>query len=406
MPQFSYKAIAASGEVLEGEIAASNRDDALDRLRDQGVIPIRAEPLVAGAARRPLSIKFPRSGKPNARDVVLFTRELSVLLRAGIPIDRALAKISAPHRQGRMQTIAADLLSRVKVGMQLADAMEKHETVFAPFYTGIVRAGEAGGALESALERLADSLEKSEKLRGQIRTALAYPILVLLLTTFSLVILMTNVIPEFRPLFEEAGESLPLMTQVVLAASDLTINWGWLIAVGFVALGIGLRFYWQGRHHRRWRDRWLIALPLVGDVVIKVEVARFCRTLGTLLENGVTLLQAVDISSRTLGNLVVAETTNSLRQSLAKGERMSRSAQLAAVFPELALQLVEVGEESGSLDRMLLLVADIYDAEAQRAIERMLALLVPLVTVALGIIIALVIGAMLSAILGSYQLPL
>ena len=406
MPQFIYKAIASSGEVLEGEIAASDRDEALNRLRDQGVIPIRADVLPSGGAKRPRAVRLPRSSKPSARDVVLFTRELSVLLQAGIPIDRALAKISAPHRQGRMQPIATDLLSKVKVGMQLAEAMEKHAAVFPPFYTGIIRAGEASGALDRALDRLADSLEKSEKLRSEIRTALVYPFLVLLLTLVSLIILMTQVIPEFRPLFEDAGENLPLVARAVMVMSDLTINWGWAVAIGIVCVAVGFRFLWRSEAQRRQRDRWILGWPLMGDVILKTETARFCRTLGTLLENGVALLGAVEIASRTLGNLVTAEATASLRQSLAKGERISSSAQLGSIFPDLALQLIEVGEESGSLDRMLLLVADIFDAEAQRAIERLLAMLVPVVTVALGIIIALVIGAMMSAILSSYQLPL
>ena len=407
MPQFSYKAIATSGELLEGEIAARDRDDALGKLRDRGVVPIQAEArLSQSAPGASLLRSMFGAAKPGMRDLLLLTRELAVLLRAGIALDRALSKLARPERAGAMRDVAGDLLTKVKVGMPLADAMQHHGEIFPPFYIGIVRAGEAGGSLDAAFDRLAATLEKSEKLRAEIRTALAYPFLVLLLTLVSLVILLTKVIPEFRPLFEDAGDGLPLVTRGVMAASNLTLEWGWLIALLVLLSGILLRLYWRSSAGRRRRDAWLLRLPLVGNAVLKTQVSQFCRTLGTLIENGVALLSAVEIAGQSLANSVLAELMAGLKSRLAKGEGMAASLRAGGVFPDLALQLIEVGEESGSLHQMLLQVADIYDVEAQRAIQRLMGFFVPLVTIALGILIAVVIGAMLSAVLSTYQLPL
>jgi general secretion pathway protein F len=404
--RFSYKAISPNGDVLEGELAAESREDALARLRRDGVMPLKADALRTprrGIIKFDLSRTERMGGK---RVLLLFTRELATLLRAGIALDRALARLSDPSRPGSFQTCVGKLLNDVKRGRSLSDAMAKQPDIFPAFYVGMIRAGEAGGTLHGVLERLVETIEKAERLNQRLRSALVYPVLVLLMTVLSLIIIMTQVVPEFRSLFENIGEELPLTTRAVLQASDLTIEWGWLIVASTAALALLARIGWQTKGGRLHRDRWILGLPLIGDVVKKAETARFCRTLGTLLENGVTHLQAVEIAIGTLANRAIAEKTSIMRIALEKGEGLAIPLRMGNVFPTLALQLIEVGEESGSLDRMLRQVADVYDEETHRSIERLLAMLVPLVTIALGILIAVVIGAVLSAILSTYDLPL
>lgn len=406
MQRFTYKAISTTGEVLEGELAAESREAALEQLRRDGVMPLKADALLAAHGDRP-RLRFPGwRTKPGKRDVLLFTRELAVLLRAGIPLDRALSKLSDPSRSGVFKLIVDELLSDVKRGIPLSDAMQGHPDLFASFYVGMVRAGETGGTLEAVLERLVEALEKADKLRQSVRSAMVYPLLVLFMTALSLIILMTQVVPEFRPLFEDAGDKLPFATRAVMAASDFTIEWGWLAAGCVVVLALLARASWRTKGGRLRRDRWVLQLPLIGDVVRKSETARFCRALGTLLENGVTHLHALEVAGGTLANRVLADKTRITRLALAKGEGLAVPLKIGGVFPTLALQLIEVGEESGSLDRMLLQIAEIYDEETQRSIERLMALLVPVVTIVLGVLIALVIGAVLSAILSTYDLPL
>ena len=302
--------------------------------------------------------------------------------------------------------IAADLLAKVKGGSSLGDAMAQRAVVFPSFYTGLVRAGEAGGSLETVMGRLADNLEKSEALKSKVRSAMAYPMIVLVLTALSLVILMTQVVPEFKPLFSEAGDRLPWMTRLVLTASDVTRDWGWLAALGMCVLILALVRFKISASIRDRRDAFLLQVPLLGDFIRKGDTTRFCRALGTLLENGVSLLRAVEITSGTLTNGRLAKDVRGTTLSISKGKGLARSLSEASLLPPLALQLIEVGEESGHLEPMLHRVAEIYDLEVEQALQRVLALLLPLTTILLGIIIALVVGAMLTAILSIYDLPL
>ena len=277
--------------------------------------------------------------------------------------------------------------------------------MFPNFYTGMVRAGEAGGTLEVVLERLAEALERAQALRDDVRSALRYPALVMIMAGLSIGVLMTLVIPEFRPLFESSGAALPTSTRIIIGASDFFEAYWWALALGLLAVALAIRQHNRDPAGRlRW-DRWKAGAPLLGDLIRKIEVARFCRTLGTLLANGVSVLNALALTTETLENRAIAEATGRAQGRLAKGEGLADPLMETGVFPSLALQLVRVGEETGKLDAMLLRIADIYDDEVKRSIERMLSLLVPLVTLALGVLIAGIIGSMMAAILSSYDLP-
>ena len=406
MRRFSYKAVTPDGKVLQGEIEAATREAVIDRLRGQGAIPIRAEECQQRARRAGLTMpSLFKKTSLNSRDIMHLTRELAILLEAGLPLDRSLATLGNLASPAPIKSLVETLLTQVRGGATLADAVETQGDVFPGFYAGMVRAGEAGGSLETVLNRLADTLEYNQSLKDEIRAALTYPILVVVLTVVSLAVLMTLVIPEFRPLFDEAGAELPFSTKVIITVSDFLQVWGWVLPLGFLLAVIALRQHNrtpQGRN--RW-DRWMLGWPLLGDLIVKIETVRFTRTLGTLLSNGVTLLNALDMACGTLGNRALAGAVQGIRGALAEGAGLSGPMGETGYFPQLALQLIQVGEESGQLEQMLLRVANIYDGEVKRAIQNMLSLLVPAVTITLGVLIAVIIGSMMSAILSAYDLP-
>jgi general secretion pathway protein F len=404
MAQFEYRAIASGGEVVLGEIAADTREAAIGGLRKKGVVPLRVVE-ARNSSKRQLFASL-RSRKAGAKDLMLFTRELAILLAAGIPLDRALATLDRIVVDGPMQGLPGQVLDAVKGGASLADALQSRSDVFPAFYVGMVHAGEAGGSQVMVLERLANMLERSEALKASIRSALLYPLLVLIITGISLVVLLVFVIPEFRPIFEDAGAELPMTTRIVIAVSDFAVEWGWMFLIGMLFALLVLRRYSMSEAGRLRLDRWLLGAPLLGDLVRRIETARFCRSLGTLRANGVTLIDAVSIAAGTLDNRAVTEAARQTTGPLAKGEGLSTPMRRTGCFPPLALQLIEVGEESGRLEDMLLQVADVYDKEVERNIGRLLALLAPLMTILLGFLIAFIIGSILAAILGSYDLAL
>jgi general secretion pathway protein F len=404
--QFVYKAIAPGGEVLVGEITADTREAAIGGLRNKGVVPLRVDAQQGGKRRLPGSPSLLRRRKPGTKDLMLFTRELGILLAAGIPIARAFAILDGIVVDGPMQGLPGQILDAVKGGASLADALQSRSDVFPTFYIGMVRAGEAGASLVEVLERLANMLERSEALRARISSALLYPILVLILTGVSLVVLLVFVIPEFRPIFEDAGAKLPLSTRIVLAFSDFVVDWGWLMLIGLLVALLGLRRYNMSEAGRGRLHRWILGAPLLGELVRRIETARFCRSLGTLRANGVALIDAVGIAAGTLANRAVSQAALQTIGPLAKGEGLSAPMRRTGCFPPLALQLIEVGEESGRLADMLMQVADVYDKEVERGIERLLTLMTPLVTIFLGCMVAFIIGSILAAILGTYDIAL
>ena len=405
MPLFNYKAVSPDGDVIEGELEASSRQAVVDRLHAQGHVPIKAEPRRRSIASPSALSDLLQPRNVTKKDVGLLTRELATLLQAGLPLDRALTILIDLMRPGPVRVLVEGLREKVRGGATLADAMQSEPEAFANFYVGMVRAGEAGGALDEVLARLAETMERAHALRENVKGALRYPAMVVILAVVSVFILMTAVIPEFRPLFEEAGAALPLSSQVIIAVSDFLQVYWWAFVLLALAAGIGLRQHNRTPEGRlRW-DGWVSQSPIFGDLIIKVEIARFSRTLGTLLGNGVSVLNALSMTIETLENRAIATAVARVQGSLAKGEGLADPLAETGVVPGLALQLMRVGEETGRLDEMLLRTADIYDDEVQRTIQRMLSLLVPLVTIALGILIAAIIGSMMAAILSAYELP-
>ncbi len=403
MASFTYKAVSADGEVVEGLLEASNRQAAVRQIQIKGQVPIRVEERgqVAKQGRRPGL----RRKKVGLDQIAAFTREMATLLKAGQPIDSALSILmSISGEESRFSEHLSHIRDSLKSGHTFSDALAAESGLFNDFYVQMVRAGESGGALDSVLSRLTIHLERSKEVKDSLISALIYPMILLFVALTSIMILMTYVIPQFSDLFSDMGQALPLSTQITMAVAAALQDYGWLMALGIVALIF--YFKWQmGRRAsaKRWHARWL-KLPLIGAIIKQVEAARFCRTLGTLLENGVPLLRAVSIVKETISNFVIADGMDHVVTSLKSGRRLADPLAEHSEFPHFALQMIRIGEESGQLEPMLMQTADILDQETQTLIKRTLSLVEPIMILVLGMIIAAVVMSILVAILGVNQL--
>jgi general secretion pathway protein F len=402
MPGFQYKAVTADGEVVHGTLEGSDKQQVVEQLHALGQTPIRidqtAGPIVTGRRRR---LRKRRIGEDQIANA---TRELSTLIRAGLPLDRALGVLISLAEGEPIAELLGNVRKEVNGGASLADAMESQGGAFNRFYINLLRAGEAGGALEVVLERLAEHMEKSKDLRDAMLSALIYPAILIVVAVTSIFILLGYVVPQFTELFEDVGQVLPLPTRITIAVGEALQSYGWVVLL-VVAAGI-----WAIRRQldhpggrRRWHARFL-KLPLAGAMITRIEVARFTRTLGTLLHNGVPLLKALSIVKDSIGNQVIADGIERVAGSLKEGQSLAAPLAEAALFPPFAIHMIRVGEESGRLQELLLQVADIYDRETQVSIKRTLSLLEPVLILVLGVIIAAVIISILMAILGINQL--
>ena len=401
MPIYRYKAVNAAGDLAAGELDAANESEIVDRLRDQGLMPMQVvaaagDRLAAttGAAKR-RSLFAPR--RVTRDNVLALTRELATLLRAGLPLDRALEILislaSAPPVAALLQTIR----DSVRGGKSLSQALDMHREVFSRFYVNIVRAGEAGGALGTVLTRLADTMERNKDLRESVKAALIYPTILIFVAVASIMVLLIFVVPTFQQTFSQAGKALPLPTAIVIFVGTGLRTYWWLIALFVVAfVWLFRRRLKQPEVRYRW-DRRLLRWPLIGDLVAKVEVARFSRTLATLLGNGVTLLAGLSIVKETMTNTVLASALDGVVTRLREGKGFGRPLIETGLYPRLATQMILVGEESGRLEEMLNRVADVYDREVAVSVKRFLSVLEPVLILGLAL---LVLGIVLSILMG------
>lgn len=396
MADFFYKAVRRDGSMVEGVHAAENADTASRQLRGQGLVLVQLTPASKNFSLQPAAVK----GKAVTRDQVLsFTNELSVLLRAGLPIDRALKVLIDMSGTPAMTALLDDLLKTVKGGKGLSQAMQAHETAFGHFYINMVRSGEASGKLSEVLARLADYLTRSKAVRSSVVSAMVYPVILAVVAALSIFVMLGYVVPQFEALFEDLGDALPFLTRMVIAAGDAIQAWGLLFVVLMAPVVWGIRRWLATADGRRWRDDKMLKLPLVGAMLFKYETGRFARTMGTLLNNGVSLLQAISIAIDTVENQTAKQAFSGLAPAVKQGGRISTALSDAGVFSPLVIQMVRVGEESGSLDAMMLELATVYDDEVQSGIKRALTLLEPLLILGMGVVIAFIIVAILMGIL-------
>ena len=411
MPLFRYKAVAPGGAVSVGELDAANESEILDRLRDQGLMPMQVAPAAraAGDAAPSRGARAPRrrwfEAKRITRDQLLaFTRELATLLRAGLPLDRALETLIGLAPTPFAATFLQGIRDEVRGGKALSQALDARREVFSRFYVNIVRAGEAGGALASVLTRLADTMERNKELRETVKSALIYPVILIGVAITSVMILLVYVVPQFQQTFSQAGKALPLPTEAVIFAGTFLKKWWWAM-IAFVVLVV---LWWRRKlREPRFRGRFdarVLTLPLIGDLVAKVEVARFSRTLATLLGNGVTLLAGLSIVKETMGNAVLGGSLEGVTARLREGRGFGRPLADTGLWPRLATQMILVGEESGRLEEMLGRVADVYDREVQVSIKRFLAILEPALILGLAVMIGGIVFSILLGVMGMSEL--
>jgi general secretion pathway protein F len=404
MAQFRYIAVEPSSEKIEGRIEAASKSAVVERLHASGQVPIRIDEVGSFSFAHFDVGDLIGARRVSRRALSLMTSQLATLLHAGLALHEALTIMAELFEQPAERESLKLLLERISGGTTLADAMLAQPKVFPGFYVSMIRAGEAGASLDQVLARLAEFLERSETAREYIKSALIYPLIVAITCCASIAVLFIFVVPRFRPLFEQAGDALPRAARLLLAVSDLVQNYWWLGILAMV--GVVLAGYWQFKNNSsRYRlERWLMKTPIVGNLIVKTEVARFSRTLGTLLKNGVSLLSALAITRETVGNRVFFEALSNVIDQVKTGKGLAGPLSQTKAFPPLAVHLIRVGEESGRQEEMFFRVADIFEAEIRRGIDRLLALLVPALTVVLGLIVAGVIGSILTAILSVYDL--
>lgn len=400
MPRYSYKAVRLNGQVQEGELEAADEAALLQALRKDGLIPIKTR--AAGGIAGYLAQR--RRKRVSGKDVALLTRELTTLLEAGMPLDRSLQTLIELAAEPHVEALLRDLHERVRGGATLSKALEEQGGNFSRLYVNMVRAGEASGSLEAALGRLADYLERSGELRETIKSALVYPSILLVVAGLSVILLLVFVVPQFTQLFDDMGAALPVPTRVVIALGDLFRGYWWALLAGVALLAaLAQHRLEQPETRLRWDHR-VLTLPLFGDLVWKLETARFCHTLATLLENGMPLLGALGLAKEVVANRKIAGQLEQAAEALKRGKGLAAPLTERAVFPKLALQMIRVGEEAGNLDPMLAKVAHLYDRETRAAVQRMLTLLEPILIIGLGILVAGIIISILMAILGANEL--
>ena len=327
------------------------------------------------------------------------TSELAVLLRAGLPLDRALKVLIDMAALPQMEFMLNDLLKNVKGGKALSTALAEHEEIFGSFYINMVRSGEASGQLSSVLDRLVEYLENAKANRDSVISALIYPAILLVVAVLSIVLMLGFVVPQFESLFEDMGDALPLLTQMVLSGANFIKSWGWLLLVLVIGLGIAFRSWSSTEQGRYTLDQRMLGLPLAGGIVFQFEVSKFARTVGTLLGNGVSLLKAISIAIDTVDNRVIRDALQVLPPAVKAGKRMSVALEQTEMFTPMVIQMIRVGEESGSLDKMMLELAKVFDDYVQSGVKRGLALLEPVLILTMGFFIAVIIIAILMGIL-------
>ena len=399
MPLYRYKALNSRGEVLDGQMEAASDAEVVLRLQEQGHLPVEA---MLASASGELAWRSLFKPKPFAgARLVQFTQQLATLLGAGQPLDRALSiLLELPEDEVARRTIQ-DIRDAVRGGTSLSVALERQHGAFSRLYVNMIRAGETGGSLHDTLQRLADYLERSRALRGRVINALIYPAILMTMVGFSLLFLLGYVVPQFAVMYENLDTELPLFSRFVLALGLFVRDWWWLfIATPAVAAWLFARKFRTPQFRARF-DEWLLRQRLVGPIVAKMETARLARTVGTLLRNGVPLLTALGIGGRIIGNQALIGDVEAAAADVKNGVGLSVALGKGKRFPRLALQMIQVGEESGALDTMLLKTADTFESETGLALDRMLAALVPAITVILAVVIGFVIMAVL---LPMYQL--
>lgn len=386
MPVFQYTARSASGQVKSASIDAPSRDEAVNRLRRQRLTVVKVEEVRAAAKGA--------GGKIAMRDVVIFTRQFSTMVNAGLPLVQALDILARQSENPALAAAVRAVVADVEQGNTVADAMRKQPKAFNDLYTNMVAAGEMGGILDVILNRLAVFMEKNDALVRKVKGAMIYPTVILCVAALCVVVLLWRVIPVFSAMFASVGMELPLPTQVVIGLSGFLNQYWWMLLLGGAGGVVAVRRYYATSSGQLVIDALLLKVPVLGDVLRKSAVSRFTRTLGTLVSSGVSILDGLEITARTAGNRVVEDAVMQSRASIAGGDTIAGPLDKSGVFPPMVISMINVGEQTGGLDEMLSKIADFYDDEVDAAVSGLLALLEPIMIVFLGVVVGGMIVAM------------
>jgi len=395
MPKYAYRALNREGKEVFGIITAESQALAINDVRSLGLFPTHVREARKSDERRARKEKRGLNelyfGGVKTKQLVVMTRQLSTLIDAGLPLLRSLNVLIAQLKPCKLRDILREISSDIQQGATFAEALAKHPKQFDRLYVNMVRAGEVGGMLEVVLQRIATFMERRQALKRRVMTALIYPIAVIIIATGIVSFLLVKVVPVFADIFKDFGGELPAPTQFLIAAGDFMVYKWWLLLTIVCWTIITFKVLLKIHAVKRLWDRAVLKIPLVGDLVTKVAVARFARTLGTLITSGVPILQALKITRDTIGNEIIQDAVDKVHESVKEGDTIAAPLDQTKVFPPMVVNMIDVGEETGALDAMLMKVADIYDAEVEAAVEAMLSLLEPAIIIVLGGIIGFIV---------------
>ena len=394
MATWHFRAVGADGRVRTGTLPGDDEKRVVEELRRQGLMPVYVGTGPSGSR----AFRLPKLQFGKRRDVLFFTQELSTLLNAGVPVDRALSISSELSERADFKGVIQEILRTLKGGKSLADSLAQKPDYFPEFYVNMVRAGEASGSLAEIFQRLSEYEKQKDELRGYIVSSMVYPALLTLVGAASIFVLLYFVVPRFAAVFNDSQMRIPTPTRILLETSALVRRWGGLALLGLAGAAVAMRVYVGTKEGRFWWDGFRLRIPLLGDAIRKSQTAQFARAMGTLVANGVPLVQGLSIARSIMTNLPMSQSLEAVAQGVKRGEGISGPLSRTGQFPPLASHLLSVGEETGRLDAMFLRAADIYDADTRTAIRRFTSLFEPLIILVLGVVVGALILSMLLAI--------
>ena len=386
MPQFTYTARSINGELKSATIDAPNRDEVIKQLKQQRLNVVKID---EGTAT-----KKKRGGRIKMRDIVIFTRQFSTMINAGLPLVQALDILATQSENPALKDVTRQVVFDVESGNTVADALRKHPSAFSDLYVNMVAAGEAGGILDTILMRLAVFMEKNDALIRKVKGAMIYPSVIMSVAAIAITVLLVFVIPTFQTMFASAGIALPLPTRVVIGMSHILKTYWYLFAAAIAGTFFAIKRFYATANGKLTIDKMLLKAPVLGDVLRKSAVSRFTRTLGTLISSGVSILDGLEITAKTAGNRVIQDAIMESRASIAGGETIAAPLKKSQVFPPMVISMIAVGEQTGGLDEMLSKIADFYDEEVDAAVSGLLALMEPVMIVFLGVVVGGMVVAM------------
>ncbi len=390
MAVYLWKGRTLAGEAQAGEIEVGRQEEALEILRKKRILVTSLRPKSGGGFTMP---KLGGSGV-STKDLAIFTRQFATMISAGLPLVQCLDILAKQASKPSFGKVIAETTREVEAGSTLSDALGKHRAVFDDLFRNMVAAGEAGGVLDEILMRLATYIEKADALKRKVQSAMVYPAVVLSVAGGATAFMLIFIIPTFAKMFTDFGGELPLPTKIVLIMSDILVHWWWLAVLAMIGAGIALQRFYATENGMRTIDGMLIKMPVLGDVLLKGAVARFTRTLGTLISSGVPILGGLEITARTAGNKVIAEAIMSARASIREGETVAAPLKASGVFPPMVTQMIAVGEQTGALDEMLTKIAVFYEAEVDTAVDTLTSIIEPVMIVVMGGIVGGMVVAM------------